>query len=55
VRYALIDEIARGRIESDGNGRVRLRPGALPVDLVQALAAFAEVPQGLLAVPWSSE
>jgi len=40
VRFVVADELRRGRIESDGNGRVRLRTGALPGDLVRALAAI---------------
>jgi hypothetical protein len=34
------DEIRRGHVESDGNGRVRLRAGTLPDYLVAALAAL---------------
>jgi hypothetical protein len=40
VRRALADEIRLGRVEGDGNGSVRLVDGALPLDVVQALAAF---------------
>jgi hypothetical protein len=37
VSTILRNEIRAGRIESDGNGRVRLLDGALPPDLVAAL------------------
>jgi hypothetical protein len=40
VRRVLDDEIARGRVESDGNGRVRLVSGALDPSIVSALEAF---------------
>jgi hypothetical protein len=33
------DEVACGRVESDGNGRVRLRAGALDPEVADALAA----------------
>jgi hypothetical protein len=36
----ITSEITRGRIESDGNGRVRLVPGALRPDVVAALRAL---------------
>jgi hypothetical protein len=42
VRVALWDEIRQGRVESDGNGRVRLRAGALPEDVIAALALFVD-------------
>jgi hypothetical protein len=35
-------EIKSGRVESDGNGRVRLVPGALPEDVIEALARFVD-------------
>jgi hypothetical protein len=41
VRVALWDEIRQGRVESDGNGRIRLRAGALPDDVIEALAMFS--------------
>jgi hypothetical protein len=40
VRFVLNDEEQRGRIERDGNGKVRLVAGALPPDLMRALAEF---------------
>jgi hypothetical protein len=40
VRRALPSELRLGRVESDGNGSVRLRADALPDDVVEALAAF---------------
>jgi hypothetical protein len=36
----IADELQRGRVESDGNGHVRLRDGALPPDVVRAFAAL---------------
>jgi hypothetical protein len=36
----IVDELDRGRVESDGNGRVRLVAGALPPDLLHALRAL---------------
>ena len=35
-------EIKNGRVESDGNGRVRLRAGALAEDVIEALARFVD-------------
>ena len=32
-----LGEIYRGRVESDGNGKIRLRAGALPEDVISAL------------------
>jgi hypothetical protein len=40
VSYVVADELRRGRIERDGAGNVRLRAGALPPDVVAALAAL---------------
>jgi hypothetical protein len=40
VRFVLNDELRLGRVESDGNSRVRLVAGALPVKLIEALAAI---------------
>jgi hypothetical protein len=40
VRFVLNDEERLGRIERDQEGRVRLVDGALPADLVRALAEF---------------
>jgi hypothetical protein len=37
VEFVLREEIAAGRVESDGNSRVRLRPGALSRDVIAAL------------------
>jgi hypothetical protein len=37
----IADELRRGRIESDRNGCVRLRPEALPAYVVEALGALA--------------
>ena len=43
VERVLWDEIARQRrIESDGNGRIRLRAGALPEDVITALGMFRD-------------
>jgi hypothetical protein len=35
-------EIKWGRVESDGNGKIRLRAGALPEDVIEALARFVD-------------
>jgi hypothetical protein len=42
VNAALWGEIYRGRVESDGNGKIRLRVGALPEDVIEALALFCD-------------
>jgi hypothetical protein len=36
------EELRTGRVESDGNGRVRLVPGVLHPDVVAALTLFAD-------------
>jgi hypothetical protein len=40
VRHVVADELKNGRIESDGNGRVRLRAGALTPAVVAALGGL---------------
>ena len=40
VRAVVNDELRRQRVESDGNGRVRLRPGAFEPALLSALGTF---------------
>jgi len=40
LRLIVRDELREGRLESDGNGRARLRAGALPHDLVAAISSL---------------
>jgi hypothetical protein len=42
VARVLWGEIKWGRVESDGNGKIRLRAGALPEDVIEALARFVD-------------
>jgi hypothetical protein len=37
------EELDVGRVESDGNGRLRLRQGVLDDDLVQALRSLSAI------------
>jgi len=40
VERVVIDEIERGHVQYGGRGRVRLKVGALPADVVAALAGL---------------
>jgi hypothetical protein len=44
VRVALFEEVRQGRVELDGNGRIRLRAGALADDVIEALARLRPTP-----------
>jgi hypothetical protein len=42
VGRVLQSEIEGGRVESDGKGRIRLRAGALPEDVIAALGLLCD-------------